>query len=568
MRNCGQLPSLKRWCSTLFATAFLAGGAAHATVPVTSYLVVQPIDVCSTSGASGGCAPFNTSSQSPNPATATSTTTIGFLDTTTNINITRAIWLQAGIDVTFLPMLQYNNSNYQAIDVFCSSQSGGSCTQLGSNSFKALTTSPGPAAASGCVSNCLVPIFTSTYQFANANAIPMFFINSITPTTPLTGNYYGFGWVNGSGVAISKLAFFQALSTPHFDTLAHEIGHNLGLDHITYGAPQPQTTPCPGVPPGTLPNPGGCNVMDAGTIRIVPANSSCNPSTSNSGGALWELDTRLCTTTPPQNPIADQLILGSSTSVQQGQALQSGFLNTQPNVNAIAGGGGDLPFQVTNSSSNYIAALILSLPAGYNFVGHKFQLPSPNPSNNPTPSSWEVLHGNNGAGNNNCQKAIPVASNPSFQCLEIDFPVTVSNGTFTTPFGPGVTFSFNANIHNETTGQTVTSTAQMGCTTPLPLSCLDLSEVFTNLYATTAAFTPDGFLSSQFPDPTVGPVIVNPANFPTLANLNPPPTFTGSPNPVTGGAPAPCTPDSETGNCPPLAGGDNPITGNSNQSND
>jgi hypothetical protein len=110
----------------------------------------------------------------------------------------------------------------------------------------------------------------------------------------------------------------------------------------------------------------------------------------------------------------------------------------------------------------------------------------------------------------------------------------------------------------------------LGCTTPVAFSCLDLSEVFVNLYATTAAFTPDGFLSSQFPDPTVGPVIVDPANFPTLANLSPPPTFSGTPtNPVTGGI-TPCNPHTvdEGGNCPPLAGGDNPITGNANQSND
>jgi hypothetical protein len=82
----------------------------------------------------------------------------------------------------------------------------------------------------------------------------------------------------------------------------------------------------------------------------------------------------------------------------------------------------------------------------------------------------------------------------------------------------------------------------------MPLSCLDLTEVFVNLYATTAAFTPSGTASSQSPDPTVGPVIVNPANFPTLAKLSPPPTFTGFTQ-------IPCTPFEGT-TCPPLAGGD------------
>jgi hypothetical protein len=539
---------------------FLACGGAHAAVPVTKWVVIQPIDVCSTSGPSGGCAPFNTSSQSPNPTTATPTTPIGFVDKTTNINVTRAIWLQAGIDVTFLPMVEYDNSTYQKIDVYCSmTDSTGNCTQLGSNAFKTLTTSPGPLAASGCVgSNCLVPIFTAAYPYASANVIPMFFINSILPQTPLSGNYFGFAWVNGRGVAVSKLTFFPTFPDKvHFDTLAHELGHNLGLDHITYGAPQPpQTinnttvgTACPGV--GTLPNPGGCNVMDSGSIRILPASSGCtaqSSSTTSNGGALYDLNAvQWCGVTPPANPIADQLILG--TGYQTDRGLMSGFMNTQPNVSATAGAG-DLPVSVTNNSSNYIASLILSLPQGYNFVGYQFQYVS-----GPKPKSIAVLKGNNGAGNNNCQKAVPVASNPTFQCLEIDFPVTQSNGVFTSNFGPGATFMFNANVHNTVTGQTATI-AELGCTTPMPLSCLDLTEVFVNLYATTAAFTPSGSASSEFPDPTVGPVIVNPANFPTLAKLSPLPTFTGSPNPVNGGPPAPCTPDSETGNCPPLAGGD------------
>jgi len=200
---------------TIASLACAASG--RAVVPVTKYAVIQPIDVCNTNGAAGGCAPFNTSSPSPDPATASSTTPIGWVDTALNINLTREIWRQAGIDVTFLPMLQYNNSTYQSIDVNCS----GNCSQLGSNAFMTLTTSPGPAAASGCVSNCLVPIYAAGYAFANANAIPMFFVNSITPTSPLTGTYFGFGWINGAGVAVAKPTFFPvAPDKPHFDTMA------------------------------------------------------------------------------------------------------------------------------------------------------------------------------------------------------------------------------------------------------------------------------------------------------------------------------------------------------------
>jgi hypothetical protein len=306
--------------------------------------------------------------------------------------------------------------------------------------------------------------------------------------------------------------------------------------------------------------------MSSGDIRILASKTDCTAqsttSTSSTGGELYDLNTGTylssaqCPSTPGNVTIADELVL-----TQQSQALLSGFLNTQPNVSAIAGGG-DLPFTVTNntppdctSSSCYIASLIIATPEGYNFVGYQFQYVS-----GPKPKSTAVLKGNMGNGNQNCQKSLPVGSNPTFQCLEIDFPVTVGpNGNYISNFGPGQTFMFNANIHNEVTGQAATIT-ELGCSTPMPLSCLDLTEVFVNLFAPTATFTPDGNASSLIPDPTVAPVIVNPANFPTLAKLNPPPTFTGSPNPVTGGPPAPCTPDSESGTCPPLAGGD-PIGG-------
>src|SRR5712692_9517729 len=98
MRNSRLRPSQMGRLLLLCATAFLASGTARALV--TDYVVIQPIDVCSTSGPAGGCAPFNNLTQSPDPSKATSTTPIGFVDSTANVNLTRAVWLQAGIDVT------------------------------------------------------------------------------------------------------------------------------------------------------------------------------------------------------------------------------------------------------------------------------------------------------------------------------------------------------------------------------------------------------------------------------------------------------------------------------------
>jgi hypothetical protein len=439
----------------------------------------------------------------------------------------------------------------------------------------------------------VVPIYASNYAFANANAIPMFFVNSITPSSPLSGTYFGFGWINGAGVAVAKPTFFPTFpDKAHFDTLAHELGHNFGIDHCTFGAgakfnavsPSCPTTTTPVLCPpalpavGGIPANGGCNVMNAGDVRILAAKTDCTAqsttSTSSTGGELYDLNTgaylsaALCASTPGNVTIADALVATQTT-----QVLLSGFLNTQPNVSATAGGGsaaaattagrsaattasGGCPsfsgvqtFCVTNNSGEDIAALILSVPNTFNFTNPQFQYVS-----GPIPQSFEVLHGNTGAGNNNCQKAIPISSDPSFQCLEIDFPVTESNGTFTSNFPPGATLVFSTSIHATSPGGLATL-GQLECTTPIPQGCLDITEVFVNTYATTSFFDQSGNATSQSPDPTVPPTIVEPAFFPTLVNLSPPPTFTGAPNPVTGGPPAPCTPKNN-GKCPPLAGGD------------
>jgi hypothetical protein len=508
----------------LSTIALIAVGGAHATVPVTDYVVIQAIDVCGTAGPTSttGCAPFNDQSQSPDPSKATSTTPIGFVDKATNVNITRAIWLQAGIDVTFLPIAEYNNSTYQSIgDVTCTTTS---CT---SSLFKQLTSGTA-SKASGCKSNCTVPLAPT-----RTNAINMFFVNSLALSTG--GSLFGFGWLNGNGVAIAGNVFsFSSFSPSRFDTLAHEIGHNLNLDHATFGA----GTSCPNTP-----SPQGCNVMDAGTIRVVPVSSGCS-STTSPFGALFDLDTGLCGTSAPTVPQGDQLILGNSTTIQQAQALLSGFMNPTPNLSATAGGG-DVNFTVTypkfqqagGREGEYIFALVLALPSGFQFAANSFI----QTGGTAQVFSFELLNGNNGQGNSNCVK--PISGAPSIQCLEIDFVP----GTFTA----GTSISFTSDIIAKSTGQPVTL-AQLACTPPAAQQCLDLTYVFSDLLATTSAFVAgdkSGNLTanSQLPDAGVTSAIVNPANFPSVANLSPPLTFTGFTQIA-------CTPTKS--GCPPLAHGD------------
>jgi hypothetical protein len=553
MRNCGLHPSQMGWLLLLCATAFLSSGTALAQV--THYVVIQPIDVCSTSGPSGGCAPFNNLTQSPDPSKTTSTTPIGFVDSTTNVNVTRAIWLQAGIDVTFLPMAEYNNSNYQSLPVTCTTTPNPTCTgnvtsSTGTFNFQLLSSGKATK-ATGCKSNCSVPLAP-----AAANAINMFFVNSLVPGAGVGGPLFGFAWLNGNGIVVASNTFFPTTlgATPRWDTLAHEIGHNLNLDHTTFGA-------------GTA-----NNAMTGGGIRTIASSTGCS-STTSPGGELFGLATGNCAV---QLATLDQLILGNSTNIQQAQALLSGLMNPIPNVSATAGGGAAaaatatatatmtttaaattdpaINFTVTfpkikqagGRAGEYIFALVIALPQGFQFGTPGFTYA---PGQIPQVYSFEFLNGNNGQGNTNCLK--PINGAPAIQCLEIDFVA----GTFTA----NTSFSFTSNIINKSTGQTA-RLADLACSLPNPLQCLDLTYVFSDLLAISSAFdfrdnTGNLSANSQLPDQGVQSAIVDPASFPSVANLNPPLSLKGFTQ-------IPCTLAGTSTSCPPPTKGGSPTSNN------
>jgi hypothetical protein len=122
---------------------------------------------------------------------------------------------------------------------------------------------------------------------SDPSTVNMFFVNKLNP--PFSGGtLYGFGWLCNNGVAIGGNTFFAP--TPlqaRSDTIAHELLHNLCLDHTIYGAgpynPQSAINPFP--PGGFLPPlptkalPLECdpaypacaaNVMTAGNLRTEP----------------------------------------------------------------------------------------------------------------------------------------------------------------------------------------------------------------------------------------------------------------------------------------------------------
>lgn len=304
-----------RWVFPAAAALCLASRAAVAE-PISDYITVQPIDVCGVT-----CAPINNLGAGHNIWSNAAAGAVGFMSG--GVNVTRAIWNQIGIDVTFMPAVGYVNSSFLTVPVASCSPLGTDCQ---SPVFQEL--SQQPAVSSGAVPNPTNP--AGIPLSGNATTINAFFIGSLKPPATQPGTLYGLAWVNNNGVAIASNSL-SGLGA-RADTLAHEMGHNLDLDHTTLGA---------GGPP---------NLETAGNTRTIP--SSANPLAT------------LGTTT-------DQINMG--TGSQQAQALLSGFLNPIPNVDTpVTDPPNQNDFTVsfangTGRPGEKLDTLTLTAPGGFQF---------------------------------------------------------------------------------------------------------------------------------------------------------------------------------------------------------
>ncbi len=144
-----------------------SGGKSEAAV-IDGRVFVQPIQVCSDSGFT--CAPTRLFEPE-----------------------TDKIWGQAGIDIYFLPFRRLFNSAFLNID---------------SNSeFSSLVSG------------------LNTRRYENQNVLNMWFVNGVFPST--TTVTYGLASLGGNGITIAR----ETVDQNRIDTVAHEIGHNLGLPH-------------------------------------------------------------------------------------------------------------------------------------------------------------------------------------------------------------------------------------------------------------------------------------------------------------------------------------------------
>ena len=245
------------------ALAMLTGGEAGATTSVINQsLAVQVIDVCSDNTFTNCGLPGNAIPQS-------------FISTVQNV------FTQANLAVSFLPTVtRLVAPQFQTLSATDPTFSAGQCNFTNTNfpSLCALTRTPGHG------------------QSSDPATINLYFVNQITSGA---GTTFGSSWVNGNGIAISRQVFaaFNPLKNgDRLDTLAHEIAHNLGLDHTTFGnSAQPAT-----------------DLETAGSFRTVPTSPSLAASQTNPTGL-------------------DQLNLS-----QQGQVKSTAFVSGVPLVKVAA----------------------------------------------------------------------------------------------------------------------------------------------------------------------------------------------------------------------------------------
>jgi hypothetical protein len=294
-----KLTSAPRWAVRLLpllASGCLTSSAALAQL--TQYIAVNPIDVCALNGR--GCAPVNNIGPSGQTVLNGPNTPIGVIDVASDTNIARAILNAIGVEVAFGQVVMYRSdlnatvgrADYRTLHVVNSTDSAGNPI-LQSPDFLILSQQQEdpPGIWTGTVPNPTSP--PGVPVASEPTVINLFFVNSFIPPGGGTAQLYGFAWPNNNGIAISMNTLLgnSDLGTPFRpDTIAHEFGHNLDLNHTTFGAgPDPSTGGCDTTPfTGCAVNLMTAGGNEAGDLRAEPT-STGKASSPLPGGALYAL---------------------------------------------------------------------------------------------------------------------------------------------------------------------------------------------------------------------------------------------------------------------------------------
>jgi hypothetical protein len=275
--------------------------------------VVQPIDVCIQTGV---CPQFNGNGPADPTNQNQLSNPIGFVDQATGIDITRAMLNQIGVDVTYLPIVEYDNSVFfSQLAVLDDANNntcpfpGGTMTGFTSCNFLTLSQQPQISQDPTYVPMSPPPLGGPTQD---PTVINMFFVGELMAPPDQVGTLYGFSWINNNGIAISASTFSNA----RFDTLAHELGHNLALTHAGYGA---------GMPPN-LESAGCCN-PDGSDLRTEPSSTSDALTELDGGGGMGTADQLNLTSQESQQTLPTS---------QQTEVLMSGLLRDVPDSTLMA----------------------------------------------------------------------------------------------------------------------------------------------------------------------------------------------------------------------------------------
>lgn len=162
--------SLSCLAITFVAGALMSGASVASTMPITKAVDINVYQVCDNAGTN--CA-----------ATGPAGNEYYFAET-------NKIWAQAGISVHFNFAAQINNTNYLSLNA--------------DTEFDSLV----------------------HYSFSTVN---LFLVQTFEQSS-----YLGLGWVGAGGFALAMQPIMDANNgIGYVETLAHELGHNLGLGHVS-----------------------------------------------------------------------------------------------------------------------------------------------------------------------------------------------------------------------------------------------------------------------------------------------------------------------------------------------